>query len=68
MFTGLVEKVVQVEDFILTSNGAKITFDGDFDTKMILKNMRNLITGRNNTILQMKTRRKHINNSIKIVN
>ncbi len=34
MFTGLVEKVVQVEDFILTSNGAKITFDGDFDTKI----------------------------------
>lgn len=33
MFTGLVEKIVEIEDFILNSNGAKVVIDACFDVK-----------------------------------
>lgn len=33
MFTGLVEKTVKIDDFILSSNGAKVIFDACFDVK-----------------------------------
>jgi len=35
MFTGLIEKVANVKNFLITSNGAKIEFSADFDSVKI---------------------------------